>query len=442
MRVRSLKRVNTKPRLHRAWASLRSLFSADSLARFVISLVLAFALWAWVTERNDPEIARTLPAVQVTVQHLSPDLAILSELPTVEVRLQGPQSELQALESGSITAVVDASAVHAPGTYTLPVQVRAPRFIRVQDVVPAQVTVQIDKFAKRDGIPIQPQGPTTTPPNIMVKSLTVTPETVSVSGPQTLVNQVVQAQVTVQIQGQAGSFDATATPVVVDANGNVVKGVQIAPSSVTVHVIVDVRGSIRRVIPQLVGTDRLAPGYELAGPPTVLPNDEVVIDGPPDAVNQVAYLTTVPIDVSGLRESKIFWDVPLDLSHLPAGVQVDRKTVNVAVQVRQASATKTIQNVPVTPVNVRPGTKVDITPTTVSVDVAGDRPLIDALTAGDLVVTVDVNYAEHGVFQLPVRVSVPAGVQFQRVTPDTVQVSVSPAQPPATPAPTPTPKNP
>ncbi len=98
------------------------------------------------------------------------------------------------------------------------------------------------------------------------------------------------------------------------------------PAQVTLKVDLQVSGQVRRVIPEVTGTDALAPGYELVRPPTVVPSDQVIIDGPPDQIAKVLYLTTEPIDITGWSESKDLAGVKIDTSKLPPDVTVDLAT--------------------------------------------------------------------------------------------------------------------
>jgi len=190
------------------------------------------------------------------------------------------------------------------------------------------------------------------------------------------------------------------------------------------------------VIPTIVGADRLAPGYELAGPPTVFPSDEVVVEGPESALAAIPYLTTTPIDVTGWSESRFLWDVPIDTSRLPSGVTVDPSSVNVSIQIRRVEETRTLQGIPILAVNVRPGTIVELSPTTADLELRGSSTVLEPLRPADILVFVDLENADVGIYQLPVRVTLPSGVQYERVTPEIVQVTV---RTPATPVPSPTP---
>ncbi len=112
-------------RLLRVLNRIRRFFDAGNLIRAIVALILAFTLWAWVTAEQDPEIGRTIPSVQVSAINVPKNMQIVGDLPHVEIRLQGPQSKIQALETGQVQAVVDLGSVKQPGTVTVDVDVTA-----------------------------------------------------------------------------------------------------------------------------------------------------------------------------------------------------------------------------------------------------------------------------------------------------------------------------
>ena len=296
--------------------------------------------------------------------------------------------------------------------------------------------MQIDRLAERADVPVEVTIANELPPNLELVSTQADPQTVTIRGPEQRVNQVARVTALIQITGQTEIVRESVALVPVDENGITVPGITVEPSTANVTVQLRIRGQVRRVIPSIVGADRLAPGYELAGPPTVFPTDEVVVEGPESALAAIPYLTTTPIDVSGWSESRILWDVPIDTSRLPTGVRVDPPTVNVSIQIRRAEESRTLQGIPVTPMNVRPGTTAELSPATVDLELSGPSDLLDRLDPAEILVFVDVENADAGVYQLPVRVTLPPGVRFERVTPAVVQVTV---RTPTTPVPSPSP---
>jgi hypothetical protein len=246
--------------LRHAWASLRPSLRRETVARLALAFVLAFGLWAWVEATNDPETQRTISNVPVLPRGLSPQLVVTSELPTVTVRIQGAQSRVQSFESGAIQAWIDLRDVDSPGTYIRPVRVQLPSRLRLREVVPQEVTVQIDRLVERGDVPVEVIFTGQMPPNLQVLSTTLDPATVIVRGPQQRVENIARVTAPLQLAGRTESFQESVTLIPVDANGVTVPGITVEPSTAVVSVQLRVRGQVRRVVPTIVGADKLAPG--------------------------------------------------------------------------------------------------------------------------------------------------------------------------------------
>ncbi len=425
-------------RLRLVLNKIRRFFDAGNLVRAIVALILAFSLWAWVTAEQDPEITRTIPSVQVTAQHVPKTLQVVGDLPHVEISLEGPQSKIQGLETGQIQATIDLSSVKQPGQVSLDVDVTTPSRIRVKNVSPGEVSVQVDSIASKQGIKVETTQPIDLPSNYVVKSMSTTPDVVTVNGPQENVNMVTAARVDVSVSGRTSSYTELVTPVPVDSNGSPVPNVTLDPAQVSLKVDLQVSGQVRRVIPEVSGTDALAPGYELVRPPTVVPSDQVIIDGPTDQIAKVLYLTTEPIDITGWSESKDVSEVKIDTSKLPDGVTVDHETVTVSIQIQKQSSQQQVNSIPIKVVNSKPGTTATLSPSTATVTLEGSQLVVQGLTQNDISVVVDLNGAGPGSYQLQPRVILPAGVQYKQVDPQVVSVTVSEVTPTPTPVPSPT----
>lgn len=130
--------------LRRAWAKTRhTLIDNGNLVRFLVALILAFAFWAYVTNMNDPETSRTIPAVSVSATHVAGGLHVLGPLDTVEIRFEGPRSQVNALASGEINAYVDLQQVKKPGSYFLTVHADAPSGLHVRDISPPKIDLTV-----------------------------------------------------------------------------------------------------------------------------------------------------------------------------------------------------------------------------------------------------------------------------------------------------------
>jgi len=72
--------------------SLRRRFTRSDLYRLVASFLLAVLLWGWVGATQDPRIERSYPALTVSSIDIPDGLSLVSALPTVDVKVDGPRS--------------------------------------------------------------------------------------------------------------------------------------------------------------------------------------------------------------------------------------------------------------------------------------------------------------------------------------------------------------
>lgn len=403
--------------------AIRQFFDTGNLFRFLLSLVLAFGLWAFVTYQNDPETTRVIAGLTVSIENLEEDLEVVGDPPTVDVTLQGPQSVITPLERESVLVSVDMDGLDSTGTHEVNVDVDVPSDVRIRDVVPETVAIEIDQMSSREDVPVTVADPEDVPQNYQVSSTTVEPETINLAGPERTLQQVDRAEVQVAVGGRTSNFSESVTPVLLDEDGEELNGVQIDPPEVSVTVTLDVRGQVRKVIPVVVGDDALEPGYELVRT-TVLPTDEVVVDGPDEQLANIFFVTTEPIDVTGWDESEMVRDVALDLDRLPDEVELEQRTVHVSIEIRRQVHQREISDLSINTMNVASGTSVELEQETATVVLEGSRTAVEAVEPDDVTVFVNLANAEPGEYDLELRVIVPAQVQYREVDPAIIEAEV------------------
>jgi YbbR domain-containing protein len=410
-------------RLRQALGNIRRFFDTGNLLRFLVSMVLAFGLWAWVTYENDPETTRVLGGIPVSIDNLPTDFEIVGDPPTVDITVQGPQSIVTPMERDAVVARADMTEVENTGSHDVDVNVDVPSDVRVREVVPESVSVEIDQMATRDDVPLIINEPDDVPPNYQVAAIDVESDVIGVQGPLRTLNQIEHAELDVQISGRTSSFSDSLTPRILDNNGQELTGIQIDPAEIVVSVSLDMSGQMRRIIPVVVGDDELAPGHELVQT-TVLPRDEVVVDGSDDALANVFFLTTVPVDISGWDESQIVRNVEIDRSRLPDDISLDFDTVHLSIEIRRQGHEREISGLPISIMNEQPGTTITLSEETASIVLEGTRTAVDAVDADDVTVFVNVANAEVGEYEFEVRVIVPAQVQYSEISPTLVEAVV------------------
>jgi YbbR domain-containing protein len=132
-----------------------------------------------------------------------------------------------------IKAVLDLSN-KAAGVYNVPVQLVAPNIV-VQSLSPASVSLTVERIDQRP-FALSMHYSSTTSSDIVVSDAHQDPQDVTVHGPTSLLSQVAAVQLDVPLAQSPSAFDAMVRPVPVNALGQEVAGLEVAPDLVRVRV--------------------------------------------------------------------------------------------------------------------------------------------------------------------------------------------------------------
>lgn len=415
-------------------------FTFVHVSRFLLSFVLAFALWAWVTNQRNPEETYLARSVPVTAVGLSSEFAVTFSAQTVDVTLRGPRSVIEDVDTASISVSVDLSNVDRTGTVRRDVDIVAPDGIRRAESSPETIDVYVQAVTERE-FEVVVELPEDLPRNLRVTNTRANPGAVVASGVEAQIDSIVQVVAQPQIRGETASFTTQATLVAVDAQNAPIDGITFSPSTVDVDLQLEIRG---KEIPVFVRCDACdaAEGFEVIGQPQATPSS-VLVDGPVELLDQVQYIYTTPITTNNLTAPAVLGGVPLDVGNLPEGVTVEPVTVDVSVRVEQAVFSQTFTNVAVDILNAPTDLRVTVNPVAIEVIILGRSADLARVQQDDIVVVVDVSGLAPGAHQVTPRVILPPRVTYEDNLPEIlVQVSELPSptptvQPTATETPVP-----
>jgi YbbR domain-containing protein len=317
-------------------------------------------------------------------------------------------------------ATVDLAGVDpqsgSSGPQTVNVSSADPRFI-VIDFEPRTVVVQLDPYASYT-VPVQVDTGTT-PEGFTLGPVQKTPETVKVSGPDSVAKYVVAAVADVTIDPHGLSVDRDVPLIPVDNQGNELRPLNLSPKSV--HVTIDVISTAGKktliVNPNITGTP--PDGYQV-GAITVSPTS-VTVQGDPATLSSLTRADTVPISVA-TSTGTIDSNFPLDLPSGVAAVGVD--TVHVTVQIQAVKSSRTYEAALVL-AGQQPDLDYSLSPGSVLVTLGGPVADLNRIDPAQFTITVDVAGLEPGTHQVPVVPNVQAGISVISVDPNTVTVTVA-----------------
>jgi YbbR domain-containing protein len=412
---------------------------AKNVRTFLLALILGVSVWVSAVSAADPNEVRAYPdPIPLEVIGQDPSLILTSEIPpTVEVSLRAPRSVWESLiaRDNSVRAIMDLTGLSA-GEHTREVQIMVD--MRPYQLVlknPATVSVVLESVATRT-FPLSLSLSGQPAAGYQVGEATMDVSEITVSGPDSLVQQATRARVPINLDGVREGIDEDVPVQVLNAKDEIVRGLTINPESVHVAVPISQQGGFRDVAVKVVVEGQQAPGYRIENI-SVFPPVVTVFAEDPELVNQLpGIVETQPLDLQDRKE-----DVSTRLSlDLPENITiVGPQTVQVQVSISPIQTSVTLLNQPINVNGLSEGLSAQVFPQTVDVIISGPLPVLDALTSKDITVSVDVTNLETGVYQLTPEVKVSVeNVLVESILPGTVEVVIAiPDTPTPTAFPTP-----
>jgi YbbR domain-containing protein len=325
--------------------------------------------------------------------------------------------------TSTFIATIDLSSIEArSGSVRIEVNVESqdPR-IRVLDWEPRFVTITLDPLVSKT-VPVQIERGTV-PDGLEIGESTRDPSVVTVTGPDSVIRQVVAARADVVIQPTGIDVDQDVQLIAIDALGDARSPVRVEPATarITIRVFSDRQTRSLPVNPVVVGTP--AAGFEIA---SVTADAQVVlVEGDADQLAALDRADTLAISVSGLS-SDLTTSIGFDL---PEGVvPLTDATIRVTVTLRPITGTRTF-GVGLSLPDARPDLIYAISTNQVLLTVGGAAATLDALSGATLVARLDVAGLGPGTHDVTVTATLPAGVAFVSAAPSSVQVTIT-APPP------------
>ena len=337
--------------------------------------------------------------------------------PVTQVRYFAPTGVL--VGTSTFSATVDLSGM-TPAGAAVSVRIEVTSVdgrVRVLGYEPAFASIQLDSLISVV-VPVKVEHGTV-PDGLTLGDTKVDPPGVVITGPKSVVDQVVAARADVQIQPGGIDVDQDVKLVPVDALGNAVSPVDVTPATarVVIPVFSDRQTRTLPVNAILAGTP--AAGFEIASV-TVQPL-AVAVAGDADQLTQLVRVDTAPVQLTGIS-SDLTTSVELAL---PTGiVPVGDSVVVVTIKLRPVTATRTF-SAGIRLVGARSDLTYVVAVDHVLVTIGGSVAELDRLSGSSLVVDIDVTGRTSGSADLLATANLSAGTTLVAASPARVRVTVS-----------------
>jgi YbbR domain-containing protein len=402
--------------LRPAWRSVR-----ENSGLAVLSVVLAFGLWIFVTDAENPEQTKVLPVdIPVRPVNVPAEVWVPAELETpvrVEVRVE--ENVFDSLTKEDFEATVDLEGLTFR-EYLRPVDVRALTTrgnLRIVEVLPEEISVTLQQLISKS-VPVEIDVQGSPPPEFSLRPVDVEPSNVKVAGPQNKIGQVTKVVGPIDIEGRTESFESAVKLEARSELGDLVQDVDVDPALIDVRIEIEQDSFSRAlaVFPVIVGETRQ--GYDDVGV-TVDP-PVVTVFGPESYIDEAVSISTQPVDI-GDATSDVVRTVSLEL---PPDVTVGGGgTVTVTVRVTAVPGQQVFA-VPVTANGLGDGLSIVGNLPAAQVFLFGPSPDLLRLNPNDISATIDLEGKDAGTHTVKIEVKAPEGMEVSSVSPEEIEVTL------------------
>ena len=364
----------------------------------IICLLLSVVLWLYISNVENPLRTYELKGIPVELTNedslVDSKFAIVNKQPfTVDLKLEGPSSEILKVKKEDFKIVADMSAYALKvGENTIPVQIMSyPENITIKNNGMLGITVNLEELTQKE-LTISSKVKVTYKENIYEKEQNINPKTVTITGGKSSVDKVTEAILTGEEKdvdkNKQGDYNIQFIDSFGNAVSNIESNIKTAKLSITVTngKTVPVNLKTKGNVPQGFVLD----GYELS-------KNNVTVLGDSQVLNKLESIDTEAVDMSSLQpDSEV--DVKLNL---PEGISIGDGDGSIKAKFKLKKEENTTKNIEcnVQYKNLSDTFLVTNQSLVSNVKLSGTQEALDKISSQNLSVILDLaNVKEEGTF--------------------------------------------
>ncbi len=376
----------------------------------VLAAVFAVVLWLVVMNTEDPDKTKgfTIPVSIENVQYLTEmgkTYEILNNTGQISFWVTGKRSIIEELSESDFTATANMENINEDLSM-VPVTVTASRYSNQIEIskkdsfmkisVENLITDQIEISTVIEGTPAE---------NCYVSRTKATPEKVTVTGPQSVVEQIATAQVTVNVEKAEEDIATNGDIVLLDSSGEVVSQERLNLNRTVAAV--DIVIMMEKSVPiQFETTGEPAEGYRYAGVSSTV--SEVKLTGPTELLDSLESLDIESSQLNMAGAAADFKAVVNIRNYLPVGVSLaDGEPGEAEVTVQIEGQDTEVFEVPVDNITVEglaEDLELSFDSDTVTVKLMGFPEQLEEIDASGLMGTLDASAFSAGNYSAVVQI--------------------------------------
>lgn len=363
---------------------------------FIVSLILACVLWGYVVNVVNEEISVSINNIRVTfegAQELKETRSlqiIESQVGTVNLSFTGKRSDISKIKRDNIGVTVDLSSIRNSGEFSLAYSVNLPDGLSEDQVSivrsPYYVRVIVVKMVSLE-VPVAGELAGSVAENYIKGDFEFQPETIRVSGPDSVVASISRALVTIRAENLSKSIRASSPYTLLDSLGQEVDMSDIAVDYDKVDAFLPVY--LIKEVPLKVN---FIEGNGITGKDityTVTPN-RVTVYGFAEDLDAINEFVLPTIDLTQMLKSEEF-TYPIPISNDVTNLSGETEAVVSVKIVGVATKTVTTSNFVVT--NVPDGFYAQVARNTLSVTIRAPKSQIEYIDSNNIRVVLDLSDA-------------------------------------------------
>ena len=374
----------------------------NKLGSFLLALLFACGLWLFVVTVEQPESESTYYDIPVVYQNedvlAERGLMIVSERPTVTLKLKSTRTNLRNLNEANINILVNLANIREAKAYSLNYSLSFPGNVPQSEVSVVstsaeQIKLKVERRITKQ-VEVVPVYNGSVPEGMIAhkEEAELDYEFIDVTGPESVVQNVAKAVIQVDLEGQTQTIAGEYAYTLCDVDNNPVDSALLTTNVEMVNLMLKIQQ-----VKEIELRVKIIPGGGATEQTSTITLDPATIrvSGPEALLADLEYLEIGTIDLSTMtkEESRVF------LIQLPEGITNETGVNNVAVKVEFPNLRilkMTVNDIKI--VGLPEGLEAELITQALEVTVRGLAEQTLGLRAGDVTVTVDLSDAQVGTF--------------------------------------------
>lgn len=382
----------------------------SKLVTFLLALLFAIGLWVFVVTVEQPESESTYYDIPVVYQNedvlAERGLMIVSERPTVTLKLKSTRTNLRNLNEANINILVNLANVRDSKTYSLNYSLSYPGTVPEGDVTVVsasteQISLKVERRITKQ-VEVVPVYNGSVPEGMIAhkEEAELDYQFIEVSGPESVMQNLTQAVINVDLEGQTQTIAGEYPYTLCDAEGNPVDASLLTTSVENVNLMV----KIQQVKEIELRVKVIAGGGATEQTSTITIDPQTIrVSGPEALLADLEYLEIGTIDLSTMTQAEI----QIFPIQLPEGITNETGLTSATVTVefpKLRTVKMTVSDIRI--IGLPEGLEAELITQQLEVTIRGLAEQIMGLRAADLTVTVDLSNAQVGTFTQGVTITI------------------------------------